>query len=99
MSGKKELQRFSNFCPTTLFNILKKSGFNIPMALLSKIYEKYAFKTIENIVLAKYSKKSLCDFLAELDEDVLNDDKIKMLKDISALVLLVLDDLETKVII
>ena len=100
MSGKEESQRFSHFCPTILFNILKKSGLNdVPEFLLNKIYDKLVFRTIENILLAKYSKSSkgnLCDFLREVCEI---DSRIEVLKDIGALILLILDDFETKMMV
>jgi len=97
LSGKEESQRFSHFCPTILFNILKKSGLdNVPEFLLSKIHDKLVLKTIENIISAKYPQRNLCDFLSKISEE---DDRIEVLKDIGALILLILDDFETKMVV
>jgi len=96
LSGKKELQRFSHSCPTILFNILKRLGLDgIPEFLLSKIYDKLVLKTIENIISSKYSKENLCDFLRNIYET----EDVETMKDVGALILLILDDFETRMVV
>jgi len=93
---EKELQRFSHSCPTILFNILKKIGLDgVPEFLLSKVHDKVVLKTIDNIISSKYSKEDLCIFLRNIYET----ENVELMKDIGVLILLILDDFETKMVV
>ncbi len=97
MTKKEDVQRFSLFCPTTLFNILNKANFieassSVP---LERLHDRLVVQTILKIVSKKYSRGNACLFLKE----IISNENNAIIKDVAALILLVLDDFETKIII